>query len=224
MKRVAHLASTNAAVKKVCFFKDSKNDSSFKPDAVPENHFHLGRSNYAIVSDFADVARIHLRQYKLDETGSLFPTKSGNTLIPSVWLALVREFAAIDQAFQDGKVFVVKDCLSRTVVENVTYITLQCYYQRKDFSRKCLAPVSMLNETEWNELKNIHEQITSKTVSLMFGRVFRKLLKKEVTKHIPFPKTDFDCIDAEIVLTTSMVELLSYHIQENISARVHRLS
>ncbi|GFU37974.1 PC4 domain-containing protein [Nephila pilipes] len=76
MKRVAPLASTNASVKKVCFFKDSKKDSSFKPDAVPENHFHLGRSNYAIVSDFADVARIHLRQYKLDATGSLFPTKS----------------------------------------------------------------------------------------------------------------------------------------------------
>ncbi|GFS46642.1 PC4 domain-containing protein [Nephila pilipes] len=103
MKRVAPLASTNASVKKVCFFKDSKKDSSFKPDAVPENHFHLGRSNYAIVSDFADVARIHLRQYKLDATGSLFPTKSGITLIPSEWLALVREFAAIDQAFQDGK-------------------------------------------------------------------------------------------------------------------------
>ncbi|GFU20734.1 PC4 domain-containing protein [Nephila pilipes] len=152
-----------------------------------------------------------LRKYKLDATGSLFPTKSGITLIPSVWLALVREFAAIDQAFQDGKVFVVKGCLvlSRTVVENMTYITLQRYYQRKDFSREFLAPVSMLNETEWNELKNIHKQITSKTVSLMFGRVFRKLLKKEVTKHIPYPKTDFDCIDAEIVLTTSMVELLT---------------
>ncbi|GFT80471.1 PC4 domain-containing protein [Nephila pilipes] len=94
-------------------------------DALPENHFHLDRSNYAIVSDFADVARIHLRQYKLDATGSLFPTKSGITFIPSVWLAIVREFAAIDQAFQDGKVFVVKGCLvlSRTVVENVTYIT-----------------------------------------------------------------------------------------------------
>ncbi|GFT02295.1 PC4 domain-containing protein, partial [Nephila pilipes] len=99
-----------------------KKDSSFKPGAVPENHFHLGRSNYAIVSDFADVARIHLRQYKLDATGSLFPTKSGITLIPSVWLTLVKEFAAIDQAFQDGKVFVVKGCLvlSRTLIENVT--------------------------------------------------------------------------------------------------------
>ncbi|GFT79942.1 PC4 domain-containing protein [Nephila pilipes] len=96
MKRFAPLASTNDSVKKVCFNKDRKNDSSFKQEAVPKNHFHLGRSNYAIVSDFANVARIHLRQYKL-----------------------------IDQAFHDGKVFVVKDCLilSRTVIENVTYLT-----------------------------------------------------------------------------------------------------
>ncbi|GFS44267.1 PC4 domain-containing protein [Nephila pilipes] len=181
MKRVAPLASTNASVKKVCFHKDSKKDSSFKPDAVPENHFHLGSSNYAIVSDFADAARIHLRQYKLDATGSLFPTKSGITLIPSVWLALVREFAANDQAFQDGKVFVVKDCLvhSRTVIENVTYISLHRYYQRKDFSRKFLAPVFMLNETEWNELKNIHKQITSKTVSTCLDEFFANFRRKK---------------------------------------------
>ncbi|GFW02047.1 PC4 domain-containing protein [Trichonephila clavipes] len=75
--------------------------------------------NYAVVSDFADVARIHLRRYKLDAAGSLLPTKDGITVTPSVWLALVREFSAIDQAFEDGKVFVIKDCLllSRTVIE-----------------------------------------------------------------------------------------------------------
>ncbi|GFU79792.1 PC4 domain-containing protein [Trichonephila clavipes] len=52
----------------------------------------------------------------------------------------------------------------------------------------------------------------------MFGCVFLKLLRKEVAKHIPFPKSDFVCIDAEIVLTTSMLELLRNHIQENISS------
>ncbi|GFY48467.1 PC4 domain-containing protein [Trichonephila inaurata madagascariensis] len=52
----------------------------------------------------------------------------------------------------------------------------------------------------------------------MFGRVFLKLLRKEVAKHNPFPKSDFDFIDAEIVLTTSMVELLCNHIQENVSS------
>ncbi|GFT44887.1 PC4 domain-containing protein [Nephila pilipes] len=135
MKRVVLLASNNALVKKVCFNKDSKKDSSFKQDSDTENHFHLSRSICAIVSDFVDVAQIHLRQYKLDANGSLLLTKHGITLILSVWLALVRKFATIDQAFHDGKVFVVKVCLtlSRTVIENVTYIILQCYYQRKDF-------------------------------------------------------------------------------------------
>ncbi|GFT05275.1 PC4 domain-containing protein [Trichonephila clavipes] len=165
--------------------------------------------NYAVVSDFADVARIHLRRYKLDATGSLLPTKDGITVTPSVWLALVREFSAIDQAFEDGKVFVIKDCLllSRTVIENVTYIIWQRYFQRKDFTRKFLTPVSMLKETEWNVLKDIHKQITSKTVSIMFWRVFLELLKKEVAKHIPFPKSD--CVD---------IELLCNHIEENISS------
>ncbi|GFW21632.1 PC4 domain-containing protein [Trichonephila clavipes] len=96
---------------------------------------------------------------------------------------------------------------------------MQRYFQRKDFTRKFLTPVSMLKETEWNVLKDIHKQITSKTVSIMFGRVFLKLLRQEVAKHIPFPKSDcVDCIDAEMVLTTSMVELLCNHIEENISS------
>ncbi|GFV30222.1 PC4 domain-containing protein [Trichonephila clavipes] len=129
----------------------------------------------AVVSDFACVARNHLRRYKLDANGSLLPTKDGITVTPSVWLSLVREFSAIDQAFHDGK-------------------------------------VSMLKETEWNALKDIQKQITSKTVSIMFGHVSLKLLRKKVAKHIPFPKSDFDCIDAEIVLPTSMVELLCSHI------------
>ncbi|GFV17927.1 PC4 domain-containing protein, partial [Trichonephila clavipes] len=73
-------------------FDKDNGKASFKPDAVPENHFHLGSHNYAVVSDFADVARIHLRRYKLDATGSLLPTKDGITVTPSVWLALVKNF------------------------------------------------------------------------------------------------------------------------------------
>ncbi|GFV52315.1 PC4 domain-containing protein [Trichonephila clavipes] len=89
----------------------------------------------------------------------------------------------------------------------------------RTFIAKFLTPVSMLKETRWNVLKGIHKQITSKTVSIMFGRVFLKLLRKQVAKHIPFPKSDcVDCIDAEMVLTTSMVEFLCNHIEENISS------
>ncbi|GFY61362.1 PC4 domain-containing protein [Trichonephila inaurata madagascariensis] len=112
MKRATPLVSCNPRAKRVFLDKDNRKISSFKPDAVPENHFHLGGHNYAVVSDFAFVVRIHLRRYKLDATGFLLPTKDGITVSPSVWLALVREFSAIDQAFDDGKVFVIKDSVS----------------------------------------------------------------------------------------------------------------
>ncbi|GFY34307.1 PC4 domain-containing protein [Trichonephila clavipes] len=63
MKHATFLAFSHPRAKRVCFDKDN-GKASFKPDAVPENHFHLGSHNYAVVSDFADVARIHLRRYK----------------------------------------------------------------------------------------------------------------------------------------------------------------
>ncbi|GFW26047.1 hypothetical protein TNCV_3317191 [Trichonephila clavipes] len=70
--------------KRVCFGKDNRKFFlHLNHDAVPENHFHQGSPNYA-VSDFADVARIHMRRYKLDETGSLLHTKDGITVTPSV--------------------------------------------------------------------------------------------------------------------------------------------
>ncbi|GFR09663.1 PC4 domain-containing protein [Trichonephila clavata] len=63
MKRATPLSFSNPRAKRVCFDKDNGKVSSFKPDAVPEIHFHLGGHNYAFISDFADVARIHLRRY-----------------------------------------------------------------------------------------------------------------------------------------------------------------
>ncbi|GFY62220.1 PC4 domain-containing protein [Trichonephila inaurata madagascariensis] len=66
MKHATPLAFSNPRAKRVCFGKDNGKASSFKPDVVPENHFHLGSHNYAVVSDFADVVRIHLRRYKLE--------------------------------------------------------------------------------------------------------------------------------------------------------------
>ncbi|GFS44785.1 hypothetical protein TNIN_151961 [Trichonephila inaurata madagascariensis] len=50
-------------------------------------------------------------QMLLEFTESLLPTKDGITVTPSVWLALVREFSAIDQAFD----VMEKYLLSRTV-------------------------------------------------------------------------------------------------------------
>ncbi|GFW84480.1 PC4 domain-containing protein [Trichonephila clavipes] len=54
MKHATPLAFSHPRAKRVCFDKNNEKASSFKPDAVPENHFHLGSHNYAVVSDFAD--------------------------------------------------------------------------------------------------------------------------------------------------------------------------
>ncbi|GFY29404.1 PC4 domain-containing protein [Trichonephila clavipes] len=153
MKHATPLAFSHPRAKRVCFDKDNGK---------------LLRLNQMLRCTNS-LAPIQARCHWIS-----LPTKDGITVTPSVWLVLVREFSAIDQAFEDGKVFVIKDCLllSRTVIENVTHIIMQRYFQRKDFTRKFLTPVSMLKETEWNVLKDIHKQITSKTVSIMFGRVF----------------------------------------------------
>ncbi|GFY70193.1 PC4 domain-containing protein [Trichonephila inaurata madagascariensis] len=71
MKRATPLVFSNPRDKRVCFDKDNGEASSFKPDAVAENHFHLEGHNYAVAYDFADV-RIHLRRYKLDASGSSY--------------------------------------------------------------------------------------------------------------------------------------------------------
>ncbi|GFY52684.1 PC4 domain-containing protein [Trichonephila inaurata madagascariensis] len=113
MKRATLLVPSNPRAKRLCFDKDNRKVSSFKPDAVPENHFHLGGRNYAVVSDFACVARIHLRRYKLDATGSLLPTKDGITVTPSVW-SKFHSIHSIKQnklalSYKDDKRFINRD-------------------------------------------------------------------------------------------------------------------
>ncbi|GFU85757.1 PC4 domain-containing protein [Trichonephila clavipes] len=85
MKRATPLIFQPSS-QRVCFDKDNGKVSSFKPDAVPENHFHLGGPNYAVVFDFACVAQIHSRRYKLDATGSPLTYRDGihvcNTCLP----------------------------------------------------------------------------------------------------------------------------------------------
>ncbi|GBM60738.1 hypothetical protein AVEN_147989-1 [Araneus ventricosus] len=57
-------------------------DSAFSPDAVPENHFHLGNLKYVVGSDFTNAVRIHIREYKLTGSGRVFSTKHGIFLTP----------------------------------------------------------------------------------------------------------------------------------------------
>ncbi|GFU38995.1 hypothetical protein TNCV_1690201 [Trichonephila clavipes] len=113
----------------------------------------------------------------------LLPTKDGITITPSVWLALVREIAASDQAFDDEKVFVI----SRTV----SYFLNCCrkcdlYHKAKLFSAKGLS--SQIFDSSFHAKRNGMEYIQKISKSRSRRKLFQscskacflKLLRKEV--------------------------------------------
>ena len=53
------------------------------------------------------------------------------------------------------------------------------------------------------------ERLTSDIIRLMYSKVFRKVIKKEIEKQTSASEvaSEIENVDAEMVLTTSMVEL-----------------
>ncbi|GFU10412.1 hypothetical protein NPIL_697051 [Nephila pilipes] len=75
---------TQASVLRYKYRGRSNNDL----DAILEHYFPLGGENCAAVSYFFNIVKIHLRQYKNNPHGHLFPTKKGVTLSPLLWQSL----------------------------------------------------------------------------------------------------------------------------------------
>lgn len=216
MKRDADTSSCSTA-KRVCFSENAMKDSSFNPDNVPENLFHLGERNYVVVSDFSDVIRIHIRLYRPDFSGCLKPTKRGITLTASLWQALSTAMDLIPSSELNEMHIIEKSILlSSEYINDVRYISMQRFFQKNDFTRKFVPSSCLISESEWEELKRIRKEISSLAVRVMFGRVFQGLLLCEVKKRIPQLFVQEKSEDAEIILTTSMSELLSDYLKSNI--------
>ena len=106
--------------------------------------------------------------------------------------------------------------LSTEIINNVRYISIQRMFQKSDLSHKFVSSICLIKESEWTELKRIREGITSLTVRTMFGRVFQGLLLCEVQRRIPSTLIPEDNADVEILLITSMSELLCDYLKTNI--------
>ncbi|GBM92357.1 hypothetical protein AVEN_9197-1 [Araneus ventricosus] len=76
--------------------------------------YHLGENNYAVVSDFGDVLNVHIRKFKTNENGRIFPTKNGVSFSPCVWESLVTEMDNSSLPSETGKVLIVRDTLFLT--------------------------------------------------------------------------------------------------------------
>lgn len=216
MKRTAD-SSSRTTVKRVCSSEATMQNFSFNPENVPANMFHLGESNYVIVSDFSDVIRIHIRYYKPDFSGCLKPTRRGVTLTPSLWQAFSASMDLIPSSeLEDMRIIENSLLLSTERINGVKYVSIQRFFQRRDLTRKFVPSIGLISEMEWEELKRIRKEISSIAVRLMFGRIFQGLLLWEAQRRIPSSVVQESSEDAEIILTTSMSELLSDYLKSNI--------
>ncbi|GBM82936.1 hypothetical protein AVEN_43859-1 [Araneus ventricosus] len=153
MKRASSESASSATpAKKPSTFN---NTVGFTADSIPQHHYYVGEDNYAVVSDFRDVLNVHIRKFKTDENGRIFPTKNGVTFSPYVWESLVTEMGNSSLPSETGKVLIVRHIVSNPVhgFQNVPYVSLQRYVTKQDFSRQFLPSVCLLSETEWNQLQ-----------------------------------------------------------------------
>ncbi|GBN61772.1 hypothetical protein AVEN_223596-1, partial [Araneus ventricosus] len=75
MKRTSSESASSATpAKKPSIFN---NTGGFTADSIPQHHYHLGEDDYAVVSDFGDVLNVHIRKFRTNENGRIFPTKNG---------------------------------------------------------------------------------------------------------------------------------------------------
>lgn len=202
--------------KKVC------SDSSDLQTVVPDHFFHLGGENYVVVSDFSDVIKVHIRKYWLNEYGRLIPTKTGITLSPLSWQGFANKmcYSGLPCISSRSEVIEEELMISTVCIEGKTHVSMQRFYQRKDFIRVFLPTICVLTESEWDTLCSIHKAVTSDIIRLMFGRIFRKMIMEEIHKQTPAsknPSQDIENVDAEMVLTSSLTELFKSHLESNIS-------
>ncbi|GFV94208.1 PC4 domain-containing protein [Trichonephila clavipes] len=217
MKRTFN--SNNGSNKRVCFSEDTKSDSSFSDDTIPPHHFHLGQDVYAAMTYFASMVQVHLRLYKRDGNNRLFPTKRGVCFSPMLWQSFVNQIEQINTSSSVEETILIKDSLmiSTVFIENIPNIIFQRYFQKKDYSKKFVPGTCVLSENNWLELQRIHKIITESVMWLTFDRMLRNLLLSEASKIMPSAVVNTDASEVELVLTTSLIELLCDYLGNSIA-------
>ncbi|GBO08061.1 hypothetical protein AVEN_77185-1 [Araneus ventricosus] len=102
MKRASSESTSSAApAKKPSTFN---NTDGFTAHSIPPHHYHLGEDNYAMISDFEDALNVHIRKFKTNENGRIFPNKNDVSFSPYVWESLVIEMENSSLPSDTGKV------------------------------------------------------------------------------------------------------------------------
>ncbi|GBM80547.1 hypothetical protein AVEN_91658-1 [Araneus ventricosus] len=138
MKRASSESASSATLARK---PSTFNTGGFTADSIPQHHYHLGEDNYAVVSDFGDVLNVHIRKFRTNENGRIFPTKNGVSFSPYVWESLVTEMDKSSLPSETGKAVIVRDTLFQSTawIEDKPFISFQRNVTKVNFSRQFLS-------------------------------------------------------------------------------------
>ncbi|KAF8794331.1 hypothetical protein HNY73_002322 [Argiope bruennichi] len=209
---IGHIQKRTPPAKKV---STPSPNSSFTLDSIPPHHYHFGGDKCAVVSDFGNALNVHIRKFRTDDHGRIFPTKNGVSFSPFVWESLSKDIDRLLMPSEKLQVNVICDSLflASQWIENVPHVSFQRYITKQDFSRQFLPSVCLLNEAEWDRLQCIRKKISESCKSLLFGNFLKKKTLSEVSSRSPRSNLKMEQSDACMVLSTSLTEILSEHLK-----------
>nr|DAC81378.1 TPA_asm: MOSUB [Parasteatoda house spider adintovirus] len=196
----------------------STSDESVK--ILPDHHYHLGGVNYVAVTFYVNRVLIHLREYLTGENNALIPTKKGITLTPSLWLSFVKKFE--NESAMEAPVLILEDSLliAKADLDIGPHVTFQKYFLRKNFTREFTKSMCTLSDTEFSTLatdKLFQEKVSASIATLLFQHNFPHIVLEEVKKRPPpSPLPVIESSDVDIMLTTSLLELVRVNIASSI--------
>ncbi|GFW54713.1 PC4 domain-containing protein [Trichonephila clavipes] len=109
------------------------------------------------------------------------------------------------------------DDIYRFFIENIPNIIFQRNFKKKDYSKKFVPGTCVLSENNWLELQRIHKNITESAMWLAFDRMLRNLLLSEASKITSSAVVYTAASEGELVLTTSLIELLCDYLGNSIT-------
>lgn len=158
---------------------------------LPPNYFHLGDKNFAVVSCFKGVTRVHIRRYTTDENGDIKPTKDGVSISPEVWDSLVQRMTDV-WCNSDADLLIIKRdlCVNKLCVGDKRVVTFQRMFARKNMCLEFVPQRVVLSMEQFSTLCS-STSLISKTVKDVFLQENLKILVlNELENYTVLPEPD----------------------------------
>ncbi|GBM32661.1 hypothetical protein AVEN_89654-1 [Araneus ventricosus] len=112
------------------------NTDGFTADSIPPHYYHLGEDNHAVVSDFRDAINVHIRKFRMDENGRIFPAKNGVSFSPFMFETLSNDMPKLPLPSDSEQVIInIYNTLFLASAwnENIPHVSLQRFLTKRYF-------------------------------------------------------------------------------------------